>query len=213
MISGDNPPKYCRWCGTRMPAPGMHEGSFKSETDCELEAVKSKLDEQVRLREMAESFLRTAIEINEKNTSRLATTELMLAQRNEQIAARIRELAAAAKGCNDCESRLRNTEEILEQFKFQRQSDKDRIEWFIAQLDIEQNETKKAQSRLSSVLETASQGLGHLSMTHSRAALQKIVELLSRDVERQLPECRNCGTPSSVLTNGWCDGCMGMARV
>jgi hypothetical protein len=71
MISGDNPPKYCRWCGTRMPAPGMHEGSFKSETDCELEAVKSKLDEQVRLREMAESFLRTAIEINEKNTSRL----------------------------------------------------------------------------------------------------------------------------------------------
>jgi hypothetical protein len=73
MISGDNPPKYCRWCGTRMPAPGMHEGSFKSETDCELEAVKSKLDEQVRLREMAESFLRTAIEINEKNTSRLDT--------------------------------------------------------------------------------------------------------------------------------------------
>jgi predicted nucleic acid-binding Zn-ribbon protein len=75
MISGDNPPKYCRWCGTRMPAPGMHEGSFKSETDCELEAVKSKL----------------------------ATTELMLAQRNEQIAARIRELAAAEQGWNKCD--------------------------------------------------------------------------------------------------------------
>jgi hypothetical protein len=37
----------------------------------EIESLESKLDEQVRLREMAESFLRTAIEINEKNTSRL----------------------------------------------------------------------------------------------------------------------------------------------
>lgn len=40
----DNPTVYCRFCGTRMPAPGMHEGTWKSETDCELEQVKSKLD-------------------------------------------------------------------------------------------------------------------------------------------------------------------------
>jgi chromosome segregation ATPase len=183
MISGDNPPKYCRWCGTRMPAPGMHEGSFKSETDCELEAVKSKLEAVTKERDelcapykpgdpyladirarmhAAAADLRETREKLKASESRLATTELMLAQRNEQIAARIRELAAAAKGCNDCESRLRNTEEILEQFKFQRQSDKDRIEWFIAQLDIEQNETKKAQSRLDKALEYAVHSSGCL---------------------------------------------------
>jgi hypothetical protein len=27
-------------------------------------------------------------------------------------------------------------------------------------------------------------------------------------VERPLPNCRNCGAPSTALTNGWCDGCM-----
>jgi CDGSH-type Zn-finger protein len=44
-------------------------------------------------------------------------------------------------------------------------------------------------SRLSSVAETAEVGLGHLSMTHSRAALQKIVEICGRGVERQKPGC------------------------
>jgi hypothetical protein len=157
-MGGDEP--YCYRC--RQTYGCICQGVKFTEAAVMIRELESKLDEQVRLREMAESFLRTAIEINEKNTSRLATTELMLAQRNEQIAARIRELAAAAKGCNDCESRLRNTEEILEQFKFQRQSDKDRIEWFIAQLDIEQNETKKAQSRLDKALEYAVHSSGCL---------------------------------------------------
>jgi hypothetical protein len=53
--------RKCRGCGL------VHEWSDEHEANC----LASKLDEQVRLREMAESFLRTAIEINEKNTSKL----------------------------------------------------------------------------------------------------------------------------------------------
>jgi hypothetical protein len=168
MISGDNPPKYCRWCGVRMPAPGMHEGSFKSETDCELEAVKSKL----------------------------ATTELMLAQRNEQIAARIRELAAAEQGWNKCDDAWE------------------------AEVKGMEAENAALQSRLDAALEHLQKGVAMLDhfarigYVHNEKTLDWAREANNLSaVERQLPECRNCGTPSSVLTNGWCDGCMGMARV
>jgi predicted RNA-binding Zn ribbon-like protein len=114
-----------------------------SEFEDKLLEAQSKLDEQVRLREMAESFLRTAIEINEKNTSRLDAA-----------------LEHLQKG--------------------------------VAMLDH----------------------FARIGYVHNEKTLDWAREANNLSaVERQLPECRNCGTPSSVLTNGWCDGCMGMARV
>jgi hypothetical protein len=178
MISGDNPPKYCRWCGTRMPAPGMHEGSFKSETDCELEAVKSKLDEQVRLREMAESFLRTAIEINEKNTSRLDRVRRVI--HDEDMWAEAKYLAI----CSVLEEH-----EALAEYGICGKCG-EAIDGRCKCRDVERQVLKD----------------GDLVEFEGK-------RYVLTDVERQLPECRNCGTPSKALTNGWCDGCMGMAIV
>jgi hypothetical protein len=183
MISGDNPPKYCRWCGVRMPAPGMHEGSFKSETDCELEAVKSKLDEQVRLREMAESFLRTAIEINEKNTSRLDS-------RDKKLVEQATELEEQDGEIEHLEASLLRVAQLV--------SDCHSHAW---------EETIAEIGRIAdSVVERQVLKDGDLVEFEGK-------RYVLTDVERQLPECRNCGTPSKALTNGWCDGCMGMAIV
>jgi hypothetical protein len=223
MISGDNPPKYCRWCGVRMPAPGMHEGSFKSETDCELEAVKSKL----------------------------ATTELMLAQRNEQIAARIRELAAAEQGWNKCDDAWEAEVKGMEAENAALQSRLDRIRVACGGAvtapvgaGLYASGYRDSAARILNmmddqerVVETCSharierRGDGRRWCLDCKTELPRasvverqvlkdgdLVEFEGKryvltDVERQLPECRNCGTPSKALTNGWCDGCMGMAIV